>query len=213
MNAAILAECLIKYYPSEPLKTNLLFYLLNSLSQRQSQSCDQISSRLEYSREKLDELLSAIPAVEMNEAGHIIAVAGLSLLKTSYPIDCNKGRLYAQSGLDAVIVPTLLLTKMSVEHKCLDNHHPVFLRFGFEQAFLPLPDQAVITIPSRKSLFENLKGDHSEFKLFPNPDSARRWLWQHQDGVILSVKNVFVAAVKLRQSLMHSGASMLSSLN
>ena len=210
MNAANLAECLINYYPSEPLKTNLLFYLLNSLSHRECLSCDQISSRLGYSREKLDELLNTIPAVETNEAGNIISAAGLSLRKTSYLIDCNKGPLYAQSGLDAVIVRTLLLTQMSVEHKCLDNHHPVCLRFGFDQAFMPLPDQAVITIPSRKALLKNLHGNHSEYKLFPNPDSARRWLWQHEDGFILSVKNVFIAAVQLRQSLMRSSTSMLS---
>ncbi|MGK5085269.1 organomercurial lyase [Bdellovibrionota bacterium FG-1] len=211
VNASELSKHLIAYFPRDPLEKHLLFNLLYWLAEGESLSLDLISRRLGYSREKLDDLLSKLPGVERDSAENIIATAGLTLQETSYPMDSEKCRIYAQSGLDAIVVPTLLLTKIGIEYRCPDDPVAVHLRFGFDQAFALQPDQAVISFPSRKNIAKCLRENRSEFRLFPTPDSARRWLWQHTDGVILTVKNVFVAAVTLRRSLMDSNTSMLTS--
>lgn len=212
MNAVELSKNLIAYFPSAPLEKHLLFNLLYWLAEGNPLSVDHIGRRLGYSREKVNEILKTLPGVELDSSGSIVSAAGLSVRETSYPMDGEKCRVYAQSALDVVVVPTLLLSKIGVEYHCLDEaaSASIYLRFGFDQAFVIQPDQAVISLPSRKNLPKYFEKDRSEFRLFSNPDTAKGWLSQHPDGVILSVKNVFVAAVQLRRSLMDSNTSMLA---
>ncbi|MGK5088149.1 organomercurial lyase [Bdellovibrionota bacterium FG-2] len=208
MNILEISKILITFFPKDPLEKHLLLSVVNWLAEGKALPLIDISRHLGYSLEKLIELLNALPKVEFDSTGNLVSIAGMSLYETPYPMDSEKCRLYAQSGLDAVVVPILLLTKMGVSHRAPGAPLSVCLRFGFDQAFTLQPEQTVISFPSRKLTLDHLRASPSEFHLFPNPDTARRWLWQHPEGIILSVRNVFTAAVNLRESLMGSNAWM-----
>lgn len=204
MSATELSKRMIACFPTDPIEKHLLFHLLYLLANGSPLSLDHVSRQLAYSTEKLNELLKKLPGVELDSSGSIISVAGLSLHETAYPMDGGKSRIYAQSGFDAIVVPTLLLRKLGIEYHCPENSVSLHLRFCFDQAFALHPEETVISFPSPTNLSTHLRNNRAEFRFFPNPDAARRWLWQNPEGVILSVKNVFEAAVALRRSLMDS---------
>jgi len=211
MNAEILASLLMKIYPSAPLERDIFFKLLRKICSTSSVSVNDLVREEGYSKKKITEILDRIHFLEMEGSDTIIGVAGISLRETPYSMDCERIRVYARGALDAIIAPTLLLSQVGVNFEEAGSGLLFNFRFGFDQAFSLNHEEAVIGFPSKDSFITDFIQRPLEFKLFSHKGAASQWLGINSDGFLISVKNVFVAAVQLRRSLRDSYSNMLCS--
>jgi alkylmercury lyase len=167
--------------------------LLKLLAHSRPVAIEEIAATLQMSHDEVAAVHHCFPNIQFNHEGSVIGM-GLTLSPTAHHFHVNGHSLYTWCALDALVYPAILQQTAQVESICPVSGHNIRLVITPDGVAYLEPGNAVISIiiPASSEVCCNIRNafcNHVNF--FSSPEAATRWLSEHENGVILTVREAY----------------------
>lgn len=192
------AAALAGTFPA-PRDAGLAVTLLRLLANGAPVSTEELAEASGGCADDVAQRLAALPSVEFDEAGRVVAFIGLSLRPTAHRVALGEETLFTWCAWDTLFLPALLDRTACVQSTCPVTGQPISLTVTPQNVVDLDPVEAVMSIvvptgsdPIRSTFCCNVM-------FLASPDAGRTWLADRTDGALRSVDQAYELGRRLNE--------------
>lgn len=182
--------------PGDPLSQRVLLGLYRLLAEGAAVTCERLSDRLGIDGDSVQGVLDSVASsrLQYDEAGAIIAFAGLSQVPTPHRFEFGGHELFTWCAFDALFLPELLGGPARVASLCPVTHADIRLTVSQDGLEDVEPSAAVMTfvMPDSRSHCADLRDAFCNHVTFlASPRAGGVWLKRNPGAAVLSLGDAF----------------------
>lgn len=177
--------------------------LLTLLARGEPVADEQLAAETNRPLGEVTAMLESWPNVHRDGRGAVVAFSGLSLRPTAHHFVVGGRQLFTWCAWDTLFLPALLDEPAEVRSTCPLTGTPVRLRVDAGGIADAEPAELQVTFPpmATTSTASIVKSFCCHVHFVAGPDAARRWLGDHPDGSVLSLRDAYEVGQRATASL------------
>lgn len=190
---ALAAEFTTPHPDLDPSEQRLALALLRLLAEGVPVRPEELAARTGVPLADTTSQLDRLPEVERDEAGRVVAYAGLTLEQTQHVLEVDGRTLYAWCALDTLFVPELLGRSARVRSTSPTSGETISLTVDAAGVHEIAPEGAVMTLHRVDGFdLEDVVGTFCRYvHFFASEQAARGWAERSDGTYIASIAQGF----------------------